>query len=348
VAIAFYPVYRWRRRGPGLSACAACGTAGLGALLALLGPWAAAWWGSGAALALVGLAVAGGGLAVAWSEGRYRSAGGEEPEGEEAAGAAGGDAARAAIVPAPCAAAGPWTGGVGEGIPAAPPDPAPEGVRRGPEGDDARAPGPEGAGGPPEGGEAAAGTVAPWGGPGEAPGAEGGIPVAPVADAGPEVPEGAGGGENAAGPCAGEEAPTPVPAGEGESAPVEAEGGTVALLEEGYRALAAGRIEEARGGFRRALEGGLPPSLAVLVAGNAAALHRGSGEYREAVRLLRRVRLLYGARLSAAELAHLEAQITYLEAVRWLLEREGLAGLPWHAVPAALKERAARAARYTS
>lgn len=129
----------------------------------------------------------------------------------------------------------------------------------------------------------------------------------------------------------------------GSPAKTASDGGIV-LLEEGYEAMAAGQTGQALAGFRRALDRGLPPALAILVAANAASLYRQLGDYREAVRILRRVRLCYGARLSPAEAKRLEAQITYLETLRWLLEREGLAGLPVDRIPPVLKERAARAA----
>ena len=389
VAIASYHLYRRGSRRLGLSARGAWGTAGLGALVALLGPWAAAWLGYGGALALAGLSLVGGGLVVAWSERRRGNAGGEVPvEGTEegavlvAEGTAMVAAETAMVtceeVAVPVSSRG-WNGtGVewpataetvietrSSGEVGGPHDeslPAPSlgdlRVGAGSEAESAAQPAevedqavlvavpteavePEaGAGAPVAGAEPSVGRTAGRDVPGStATAAEAGLPDA-AGDGATVVPE----------PCAGETVPPPPEKREMTAGPPgpDAGNGVAALLEQSYGALAAGEIEWACAGFRRALEEGLSPSLAVLVAGNAAALYRSSGEYREAARILRRVRLLYGARLSRKQTEYLEAQITYLETIRWLLEREGLAGLPWYAVPAALKERAARAARYTS
>jgi|GEM_PF-6955203 len=383
VAIAFYQLYRRGSRRLGLSVRGAWGTAGLGALLALLGPCAAAWLGYGGALALAGLGLVGGGLVVAWSERRHGNTGGEVPvEGTDDRGAV--SLAEGAVTLAETAtvtreelaspaSAGGWNGTAvecigetrspGEGggphaaiLPA--PSPGDPYVAVGSGTEFAAQPAemedqavlvavPAAAVEPEAGAGASTAGIEPSGGQEvgrDAPGS-----TVAVVEAG--LPDVAGGGATVVpGACAGEAVPPPPAGREASAAPPEQEvgNGLAALLEESYRALAAGEVGRACAGFRRALEEGLSPSLAVLVAGNAAALYRSSGEYREAARMLRRVRLLYGARLSGAETAYLEAQITYLETVRWLLEREGLAGLPWHAVPAALKERAARAARYTS
>ncbi|MGQ9531483.1 MAG: hypothetical protein ACUVTQ_01575 [Desulfotomaculales bacterium] len=388
VAIASYHLYRRGSRRLGLSARGAWSTAGLGALVALLGPWAAAWLGYGGALALAGLSLVGGGLVVAWSERRYGHAGGEVPvEGTEegAVLVAEGTATVAETAMVTCEeVAVPVSSrggnGTGAGWPATAetvietrssgevggphdeilpaPSPGDPGVGAGSEAESAAQPAevedqavlvavpaeavvPEaGAGAPVAGAEPSVGRTAGRDVSGStATAVEAGLPDA-AGDGATVVPE----------PGAGETVPPPPEKREMTVGPPgpDAGNGVAALLEQSYGALAAGEIEWACAGFRRALEEGLSPSLAVLVAGNAAALYRSSGEYREAVRILRRVRLLYGARLSRKETGYLEAQITYLETLRWLLEREGLAGLPWHAVPAALKERAARAARYTS
>jgi len=389
VAIASYHLYRRGSRRLGLSARGAWGTAGLGAFVAFLGPWAVAWLGYGGALALAGLSLVSGGLVVAWSERRHGQAGGEVSLAGTEEGvvlAAEGTATLAAQTPLGCGevavrvssrrcsgtgvewpataetvlatrSSGEVRGRQHEILPA--PSPGDAGVGAGSGEESAASPGElkeqavpllmvSGEAGGPEtetgfpvaGVGSLAGDTADRSVPGAtAPAAEAGLPVA-AGEGATLVPE----------LCSGETVLSPPEGRETFAGPPGPDAGTgvAVLLRESYRALEAGEAARACAGFRRALEEGLSPSLAVLVAGNAAALYRSAGEYREAARILRRVRLLYGARLSRKQVGSLEAQITYLETLRWLLEREGLAGLPWHAVPAALKERAARAARYTS
>lgn len=383
LAIAFYCLYRSRGRRLGLGPWGAWGAAGLGALLSVMLPYSAAWLGLAGGLALAGLVLVSGGLAVAWTERRYLDGGREMPVGG-AEGDIGAEPTTREVV-APSTASGYETAVRNEGerevagIVAAEWSGFPDkGEGGGEEVADAVRAAARADSVPGDRQEFVAGAAAGSGPAVDTLGAVAAVECAPpVACPVERHDEGTAGADRfsdrspaavaVAGPAAtlaGDGAcpevlttaaePTTTadggrkmglsPGNSGEKA--DPMGGDVVgtLLEESFRAMAAGEAWTALTGFRQALDRGLPPGLGVLVAGNVASLYRQLGDYREAACVLRRARLQYRAHLSPAQVKRLEAEITYLETLRWLLERQGLAGMPVDRVPPALKKRAARAA----